>query len=237
MEHATHGMQAIGYAAAFVAGIAGSVHCLAMCGGLSGALGMRARRQGISAERSVFHAGAGQLGRIGSYGVAGALCGAFGALFAELFDFASVTRALRIGAGLLLIAVACKVMFNLRLLQWLEQAGAHFWRRIAPLSAHLGGTSLPQSLLLGALWGWLPCGLVYSMLLFAAFTGDALQGAGIMLAFGAGTLPSMLGTSLFASQLTRLTLGRKVHFAAGVLLLAFGLWTALAPLQHVAHTS
>lgn len=224
--------QALSYAAAFVAGVAGSLHCFAMCGGLAGALGMRARQRGISPRKSFAHASLSQLGRILSYATAGALCGAFGGWFAHALALSSVTLVLRIAAGLLLIALALKVLFRWNLLQGLERAGGKFWRLIAPLSQRLGGDGFKQSFLLGALWGWLPCGLVYAMLLFAALAGHAFEGAGIMLAFGLGTLPAMLSSSLLASQLGRVTFGKKFYLGAGVLLLIFGIWTIVAPLQH-----
>jgi len=229
--------QAIGYAAAFVAGVAGSVHCLAMCGGLSGALGMRARQRGVSPQKSFMYAAASQLGRLSSYALAGGLCGAFGGFFTQAFALTPLIQMLRMAAGLLLIALALKILLQWNLLRWLERAGGLFWQRIAPFSQRISGGGLKQSLLLGALWGWLPCGLVYSMLVFAAFSGRSLSGAGILLAFGVGTLPTMLTGSLLASQLTRLALGRKLRFGAGLLLLVFGLWTAVAPLQHGGHAA
>jgi sulfite exporter TauE/SafE len=228
--------QTLSYAAAFVAGVAGSAHCFVMCGGLASALGMRARRRGVSPQTSFAYAATSQLGRVLSYTLAGALVGAFGGVFASLLDFSSAAAALRVAAGLLLIALALKVLFKWNLLSWLERAGGKFWRFIAPLSQHIGVGGFKRSFLLGTLWGWLPCGLVYSILLFAAFSGDAWRGAGTMLAFGVGTLPAMLSSSLLASQLTRLTIGRKIHLGAGALLLAFGIWTAAAPFQvHEGH--
>ena len=92
-----------------------------------------------------------------------------------------------------------------------------------------------QALVLGALWGWLPCGLVYSMLLLGTLGGSAAHGALTMLAFGAGTLPAMLSSNLLASQLARITALKGLRFAAGSSMLVFGVWTAWLALWHSGH--
>jgi sulfite exporter TauE/SafE len=235
MIHSMTAAAPIGLLAAFVAGVAGSVHCLAMCGGLSGALGMRARKLGASPARTFLHNGSYQIGRVGSYALAGALCGSFGGLLATLLDLSSVTRGLRIVAGLLLITISLRVLVGWRAFAGLEHLGAKLWMRLSPLARPIQRNHLGGSLLLGALWGWLPCGMVYSMLLFAALSGSALQGAATMLMFGVGTWPAMLGGSLLSAQVWRLSAARAMHTVAGALLLVFGVLTVLAPLQHVHH--
>lgn len=224
-------VQTLGYAAAFVAGLAGSAHCFAMCGGLAGALGVRARRNAQPAQRRFIHTGVGQAGRLLSYSVAGLLAGSLGAAFTGLVSRLSILPALRIAAGLLLMALALKLLFKLNLLAWLERGGALIWKSIAPLQRHIRGNDVMQSFLLGAVWGWLPCGMVYSMLLLAALSGGALQGAGMLLAFGLGTLPAMLASSALTAHSLRFTHARSVQVAAGALLLLFGAWTAVTPLQ------
>jgi sulfite exporter TauE/SafE len=115
----------------------------------------------------------------------------------------------------------------------LESAGAFVWRYLQPCSRWLlPANTLPRALGLGALWGWLPCGMVYGVLLTALATGDALEGALVMLAFGAGTLPNVLGIALLARRVRGLLTQRGTRYAAacvaaGVALLAF--WTALHP--------
>lgn len=235
MIHAMMATAPIGLAAAFVAGVAGSVHCLAMCGGLSGALGMRARKLGASPARTFLHNASYQFGRVGSYTLAGALCGSFGGLLATLMDLSSVTKGLRVVAGLLLIAISLRVLVGWRLFGRLERLGAKLWSRLSPLARPIQQNHLGGSLALGALWGWLPCGMVYSMLLFAALSGSAWQGAATMLMFGVGTWPAMLGGSLLSAQVWRLSAVRGLHTVAGALLLAFGVLTVLAPLQHAHH--
>jgi uncharacterized protein len=221
--------------AALVAGAAGSVHCLAMCGGLSGALGLRARRNGAAHGKAFVHSVVYQIGRIASYGIAGALVGAFGGVLQTAFDFNRVALIARILAGIILIAAAIGVLFKWRPLGRLELLGGRLWNRIAPLARAVPADGLHGSLLLGMIWGWLPCGLVYSMLLVAALAGSAFMGAATMLSFGAGTAPAVLAAGLFGGQVWRVAMARGLNFAAGSLLLVFGLVTMLGPLSLHAH--
>jgi sulfite exporter TauE/SafE len=207
-----------------------------MCGGLAGALGMRARVVQSTAAQTFVRALLMQLGRIGSYSVAGALVGALagaGSMFAAEINFLYVAQALRLFAGLVLLAIAVRIAFAWNAFAWIERAGARFWSRLAPMTKRLGTDSrnrprIVDSLLLGAIWGWLPCGLVYSMLLFAAANGDAARGAAIMIAFGFGTLPAMLVGTLLAAQLTTVLKQRSTKWVAAALLAAFGVWTLVA---------
>ena len=149
--------------AAFVVGMAGSVHCLAMCGGIAGALGMRSR--GVPGSSASLHALLYQLGRLTSYSLAGAIVGACGGFLAAMFDVDEIALVARTVAGLVLISVALSVLFGWRPLAHLERLGGHVWSRLAPLARTLPAGGAAGSLLLGMLWGWLPCGFVYSMLI------------------------------------------------------------------------
>ena len=93
----------------------------------------------------------------------------------------------------------------------------------------------PVQLLLGMLWGWLPCGFIYSMLIFAALAGSAAQAAAMMLCFGLGTAPAVFGASMLSAQLGRVTVARGLNKVAGWLLLVFGALTLLGPLSHAHH--
>lgn len=216
-------------AAAFVAGIASSAHCTVMCGGIAGALGMRARQRGVCGVRA-FTSGLGyQIGRTTSYAVAGALCGAFGGALSGLMDLAGVARALRVAAGLLLIALALQIILRRRGFDVLERFGARFWRHLAPLAAGARAGGPGGAVLLGMLWGWMPCGMVYSMLAFAALAGGAAQGAATLAAFGLGTWPAVLAGSLVSAHAVGLARARGVYALAGALLAVFGAITAIAP--------
>jgi uncharacterized protein len=213
--------------AAFVAGLAGSGHCLAMCGGIAGALAMRdSARAGAAARWQL--ALAYNLARVASYAVAGALAGLLGSTLLRTAAVAPLSIAFRVLAGLIMVAAAGRLLFGWRLLDPLEAAGAGLWRRILPRSqgaAQRGG--LTGAITLGLAWGWLPCGLTYSMLLLAATTASAATGALVMVAFGFGTLPAMVGATVAFERAAKLLASRAtLRNVAGGLLLLFGAWTA-----------
>ena len=115
----------------------------------------------------------------------------------------------------------------------IEHLGRPLWRRLQPLTRrYLPVRTARQALLAGAIWGWLPCGLVYTASIAALASGGAGQGALVMLAFGLGTLPVLLATGMAAERLTALLRQRGVRMAGGVLVILFGLWTLPGPHQH-----
>jgi sulfite exporter TauE/SafE len=221
--------------AAFLMGLAGSVHCVAMCGGIAGALGMRTRGLAGPAKASL-HAATYQLGRLTSYSLAGAFVGASGGLVRTMFDVDRVAIVARVATGLVVIGVATGILFNWRPLAPLERLGGRLWGRAAPLARKLPSSGLTGALLLGMLWGWLPCGFVYSMLLFAALSGSAAQAAAMMLCFGLGTAPAVFGASMLSARVWRVSVAYGVNKAAGWLLLGFGALMMLVPFgPHMHH--
>jgi len=221
--------------AAVLVGLAGSPHCLGMCGGIAGSLGM-ASNGTDSPGRRLGYALCYNLGRLCSYTV-------MGALFALLVALAGIGVSrpewgvgLRIVTGLVLLTVAAHMLFGWSGLRRIEVLGARVWRVIGPQARRLLPVqSAPAALALGALWGWLPCGLVYTMLLVAAASGDPLVGAGVMLAFGIGTLPAMTGVALFAQTLRRWQSRTGTKRLLGGCMLVFALWTLASPLMHLGH--
>ena len=224
---------ALSLGAAFVAGIAGSGHCIGMCGGIAGALAMR--RPQASFGSKLGYALAYNLSRITSYAVAGALAGLLGRTLLRAVDVAPLSIAFRVVAGLIMLAAAAKLLFGWRLLDPLEAAGSGLWRRVAPWAGRQGRAGgVGGAVGLGLAWGWLPCGMTYSMLLLAATTASVGMGAAVMFAFGLGTLPSMLTATVAFERIARLLASRAtLRNVAGVLLLAFGLYTAGNALRHV----
>nr|WP_189665440.1 sulfite exporter TauE/SafE family protein [Pseudomonas oryzicola] len=212
---------------ALVLGLLGGGHCLGMCGGLMGALTLaippeqRGRRLRLLLAYN--------LGRILSYGCAGLLLGLAGWAVAS----SPAALALRVVAALLLIVMGLYLAGWWSGLTRIEALGRGLWRHIQPMAARLlPVSSLPRALLLGALWGWLPCGLVYSTLLWAASQGNAGYSAALMLAFGVGTWPVLLATGLAAERINTLLKRRSVRVAGGVLVMLFGIWTLPGPHQH-----
>jgi hypothetical protein len=108
----------------------------------------------------------------------------------------------------------------------IEILGGSLWRRIAPLARKARESESPlAALAFGALWGWLPCGLVYSALAVAAASGSGTGGALAMAGFGLGTLPATLAIGLFAGRGASLLRTHAARQAAGAMVIAFGIWT------------
>jgi len=212
---------------ALILGLLGGGHCLGMCGGLMGALTLaippeqRARRLRLLLAYN--------LGRILSYAAAGLLIGLAGWAVAS----SPAAMLLRVLAGLLLIAMGLYLAGWWSGLTRIEAVGRHLWRHLQPVASRLMPvSSLPRALLLGAVWGWLPCGLVYSTLLWASSQGSPGESALLMLAFGLGTWPVLLATGMAAERLTALLRRRGVRIAGGLLVILFGIWTLPGPHQH-----
>lgn len=221
--------------AAFVMGLLSSGHCLAMCGGIVTTLcgGSRAALSAASSSAANAPLVLGyHLGRIGTYATAGAIAGTVGS-FVWLADHALPAQRVLMGvAALLLLATGLYLLGFTHLVAPLERLGARLWKRLAPIAARIApAKTLPQAIALGALWGWIPCGLIYGALAIAATTGSPQGGALAMVAFGTGTLPALLLASAMAVRLAAFIRHRWVRTTAGTLVILFG----LSGLMHVVH--
>jgi len=213
--------------AALALGLLGGGHCLGMCGGLMGAfsLGIPAQQKNQRFRLLL----ACNLGRALSYSVAGLLLGLLGGALSG----SPAEWLLRGLAGSLLISMGLYLAGWWSFLPCIERLGASLWQRIAPLTRRLLPiSSLPRALLFGALWGFLPCGLVYSTLLWSASAGNAGKSALLMLAFAIGTWPVLLASGLAAQQLTTLLRRAGIRRTSGLLIILFGLWSLPGPHQH-----
>ncbi|MBT8429032.1 MAG: sulfite exporter TauE/SafE family protein [Gammaproteobacteria bacterium] len=211
-------MGSVDLLSAFVVGLLGGVHCVGMCGGIVGALSF-----GLPAERNLPILLAYNVGRISSYTLAGALMGALGFYFSGLLPVQNAQKVLLSLAGLFLILMGLYLAGWWNVLSRVERVGGVLWRRIEPLGRGLLPIrSVRHGLLLGLLWGWLPCGLVYSALVWTVSSGGALEGASLMLAFGLGTLPNLLLMGVAAAQLNRWAKQPAVRAVAGTLVMVFG---------------
>lgn len=209
--------------AAVLLGLAGSGHCLGMCGGIAIAL-----RPDPDAHRLLpvaYH-----VGRVISYALLGAVIGGV----AGAVQLAAWTIGLRFLAGALLVAMGLHVLNIWRGIDQLERLGGLLWRRIAPMTRVLmPPRHLSQGLILGGLWGFMPCGLIYSALGWSAATGGSAANSGLlMLLFGLGTVPSMLGTTLAGQRAERILRDRRLKVVIGVSLMAAGTWTLIHTITH-----
>ncbi len=205
-----------------IIGLLSSLHCIGMCGGIMGALSLslppevRENRIRLGLFVSAYN-----FGRVASYMMAGALAGVFGVEMLSMLglDDDTAHRWLRIfGAGFI-------ILIGLYLGGWfpqlirLEKLGQPVWRRVEPVARRLMPVKTPaQALLYGMLWGWLPCGLVYVVLLMTVTSGSATQGALMMAAFGLGTLPAMLSAGVMLGWVRRFGQSKRTRQVIGAVL-------------------
>jgi hypothetical protein len=213
---------------ALMIGLLGSTHCIGMCGGIVGALNIGAPERGgqtlLSRAASPFLY---NTGRILSYSVAGALAGAIGAQ-AKRVSPHSVLPLGAIIAGLFMIALGFYLAGWWRAFGGIDKAGLFVWRFIAPAGKRLLPASTPLHVFgLGLVWGWLPCGLVYSALALAVVSASPGNGALLMFAFGLGTLPMLLAMGHFARRLRQLVQYPVVRRLAGAIIVLFGVYTCV----------
>jgi sulfite exporter TauE/SafE len=233
-----HDVSGLNLIPVFMTGLLGSVHCIGMCGGIVSAFTAASPTRRILPIAVVTDAGtlaqdaafdnatrviAWNGGRIASYMIAGAIAGGIAGSARMLANLSS----LQIGgywlANLMLVALGLYLMNAWRGLTRIEAAGRLVWRRIQPLTKYFLPVDSPiKALALGGLWGWVPCGMVYSVLLTAMLTGSALSGATVMLAFGLGTLPTVLAIGMFGVRVKILARHRALRIASGLIVLAFG---------------
>ncbi|MEE2000541.1 sulfite exporter TauE/SafE family protein [Alkalimonas sp. MEB108] len=216
--------------AALLIGLIGSSHCLVMCGGIVAALQLSMPE--MSGPRRFAYQLLLSLGRLSSYAFFGAVVGYFGVVAMQLSGASMVW--LRLLAGLLLIAMALYIARLSTVLIYLERLGQGIWRRVQPISSKLMPLNSPYKAFgYGLCWGWLPCGLVYSTLSWSLASGSAAAGAGIMLAFGLGTLPAILLTATLAARLNQLKQQSWFRNGTAILLGSYGFYTVYLALARL----
>lgn len=213
---------------ALLVGLMGAGHCIGMCGGLVGALSANLPKEPAS---NALMSQLGYLlsynsGRIISYSLAGALIGGSASVLGLLFDADGYLLVLRVFAGVMMIITGLYIAQLWAGVVQIERIGKWLWQYIAPIANQF----IPiknrfHAFIAGALWGWLPCGLVYSMLTWCVAAGNAVDGALIMLFFGLGTLPALLSAGVAASSFSRWVQKKSVRTISGIALVAFGIQT------------
>lgn len=222
--------QSVSLAAMFMIGLLGSGHCVGMCGGIATALGLAADSQ--RSWQLVFGY---NTGRILSYAVAGALVSTLGYWGKSVL---AIGPMLRMIAGIILIFMGLYLAGWSRVLIRLEKLGTHLWSRIQPLGRRfLPVKSFGQALAMGAIWGWLPCGLVYTALAYAATSAATIDGAIMMFTFGLGTFPAMLAGGMFSGGMKKFLQARMVRILMAIIMIGFGVWTLVAGVAHMQHSA
>ncbi|MGB7541437.1 MAG: sulfite exporter TauE/SafE family protein [Burkholderiales bacterium] len=206
------------FAAAFLVGLFGGVHCAGMCGGIVSAFSLNSRVAALPQQLGF------NSGRIFSYMVAGAAAGMLGGVGLL------VNRVLPAQTALYLVANLMLVLFGAHLAGWtgavlrVEAAGAVMWRALQPVGLKLmPAKGSARTVAMGMLWGWVPCGMVYSVLALALASGSAAGGALVMLAFGLGTLPNLLAAGLAAQRIGTWRRTPWIRTLAGCIIIALGI--------------
>lgn len=203
----------------FLVGLLGGTHCVGMCGGIVGALSMQ-----LPGEKAPWRFLFGyNAGRVASYALGGLIAGAVGSSTLLLSGVLPVQLVLYGISSLLLVAVGLYLAGIWQGVVHIERAGSGLWRLLQPYTKRLLPVrTIAQAFSLGLLWGWLPCGLVYSVLVVALASGNAVKGMLLMLAFGAGTLPNLLAMGLFARQIKGFMQNKAIRAIAGLVVAGFG---------------
>lgn len=220
--------------AAWLAGLMGGVHCLAMCGGFVAAMsGARGARVPLRSARDIARQElAGNLGRIATYTILGAVVGGIGGAFMSAAQWLPLQRTLYVVANLALAGLALAIALRHEPFAWLQKITSRAFVGIAPFLGGLArGSTIGARIGTGMIWGLVPCAMIYSVLPVALLSGSALQGALVMLAFGLGTLPNLLAAGWLLAQgrrwldrvAVRMIMASVLAIFAGV-----GIWRALA---------
>lgn len=198
----------------------GAGHCLAMCGGIISSLSITSAAR--SREKNWHFIIIYQIGRIASYTLFGAIAGWLGLQFSQL----SPLPILKTVSGLLLIIMALYISNLWMGLTYVENLGKLLWNKISPFTKKLLPVTTPtKALLLGSLWGWLPCGLVYTSLGYAISLGDSLSSASFMMMFGLGTLPATILAGGASLSLKRFLNHKSIRVMSSLVFLSMGVFT------------
>jgi len=229
----------INYPIAFTLGLFSTVHCLGMCGGIITALSLSLPEE-VRHNRTRFTVlvCAFNLGRLCSYTVAGALAGVFGHIILGLVQNNAGHLILRILAGLILVLLGLHIAGWITAIKKIEGIGIRVWQVIRPIGSYfLPVDSTPKALLMGCIWGWLPCGLVYSVLLWSTTSIDPLVATLCMFSFGLGTLPGMISAGLLSNSLQRLFARASIRKVFAIIIIGFGIASPWIQLSHQMHDS
>jgi len=213
--------------AGLLLGMASSLHCLGMCGGIAASLSLAApggpALRGLLMPTFLINAG-----RISGYALAGALVGGLGTQMFGALDRTLAHVALRWAAAVSLGLIGLSLLGALPLPDPLLRLGAAIGRTIGRLStrlpAHRAGLFAA-----GCVWGFFPCAMVYAALFYAMLAGSAMRGALVMLGFGLGTLVPVMGAGLGLPWLRAQARSPRLQTAMGLAVLMLGVVSMLPP--------
>lgn len=216
------------YLVALLMGIFSSMHCIGMCGSIIGTLTLSLKPEIREKKSKLYpYVLTYNLGRITSYTIAGILIGAIEFILTRPLGEGHGHRVLQILSALIMAGAGFYIAGWFPQFAYIEKSGSWIWKKLEPLGRKLIPVqTLTQGYLFGMVWGWIPCGLVYSTLALAATTGDVVKSTLTMLFFGLGTLPAVMGLGIMASSLARLAKMERFRQAVGVMFIILALFAA-----------
>ncbi len=222
---------------AFLLGIFSTMHCIGMCGGIIGALSLSLPVEVRNHKPRLFaFVMSYNIGRLASYTLAGLLAGAIGTGLMQAAGFDQGHATLRLVGITMMVAIGVYLTGWLPQIASIEKIGIPVWKRLEPIGRKLMPvSSIPRALSYGLIWGWLPCGLVYFVLIWALTAGDAFMGAMTMLAFGLGTLPTLVTAGFMTSWITRLAQSSRARQIVGLLIIAMAIGSLFIPMEPLHH--
>ena len=222
---------------AFLLGFFSTMHCVGMCGGIIGALSLSLPLEIRNNKLKLFgFVLSYNIGRITSYSIAGLIAGAVGTGVLQSTGFDQGHTVLKIIGVSMMVAIGLYLTGWLPQLASIEKIGIPVWRRLEPIGRKLVPVaSIPKALAYGLIWGWLPCGLVYFVLIWALTAGGAINGALTMLAFGAGTLPTLITAGFMTSWITRFAHSTRARQVVGLLIIVMAIGSLFIPMEHHHH--
>ena len=225
------------YTSAFLLGLFSTIHCIGMCGGIIGALSLSLPIEIRNNKPQMFmFVTTYNLGRIFSYSLAGLVAGALGTGVLASTGLDQGHAVLRAIGVAMMIAIGLYLAGWLPQLSIIEKIGVPVWRKLEPIGRKLlPVASLPKALAYGLIWGWLPCGMVYFVLIWALTSGDAVKGAFTMMAFGLGTLPTLLATGFMTSWITRFARSTRARQVVGLLIIVMAIGSLFIPMGDNMH--
>ncbi len=222
---------------AFLLGFFSTMHCIGMCGGIIGALSLSLPLEIRNSKPKLFaFVLTYNIGRLLSYTAAGLIAGAVGTGVLQSAGFDQGHVVLRSIGVFMMVAIGLYLTGWVPQLARVEKIGIPVWKRLEPIGRKLVPVaSLPKALAYGLIWGWLPCGLVYFVLIWALTAGDAVQGGLTMLAFGAGTLPTLITAGFMTSWITRFAHSTRARQVVGLLIIVMAIGSLFIPMEHHHH--
>jgi sulfite exporter TauE/SafE len=222
---------------AFLLGLFSTMHCIGMCGGIIGALSLSLPVEIRNSKPKLFtFVLSYNIGRLISYSLAGLIAGAVGTGVLQSTGVDQGHAVLRIIGVCMMVAIGLYLTGWLPQLASVEKMGIPLWKRLEPIGRKLvPAASIPKALMYGLIWGWLPCGLVYFVLVWALTAGDAVHGALTMLFFGLGTLPTLITAGFMTSWVTRFAHSTRARQLVGLLIIVMAIGSLFIPMEHQHH--